>query len=240
MRPHHVITSIAGIAAVVGMAIGVVVQRQARLRLGEEHQALEQQLDLMTRLIATNARLSNIVARMTPPPVSLDEESRELLHLRGQVTMLRQQIGELEKVRDENRQAHAALERSVKTGTAATADYWPRDSWSFAGYATPDAALQSCLWAADNGDFKALAAGATGALRDLIEAQLAGKSGTETSIRTMDSVMGLRSVRILNREVQGDDTMVLTAELAGQADQHTGKLILKKVGNEWKLSALAQ
>lgn len=242
MRPGRAITSIAGIAAVIGLAIGVAVQRQTLLRLRVEHQALEKRFDMLTRLIATNRRLSGHVARSDTPKFSLDEQTRELLRLRGEATVLGQQIGGLAKVREENRQAHAALERSVKAAAAkpvATADYWPRDSWSFAGYATPASALQSCFWAADKGDLKTLVGGTTGAVRELIETQFKGKSDTETSVRVMDSVAGLRSVRILNRKVQDDGTVVLTAELEGRTDE-TGKLILKKIGNEWKLSALGQ
>jgi hypothetical protein len=48
----------------------------------------------------------------------------------------------------------AAYRRTAPTGLVATADYWPRDSWAFAGYASPDAALRSCFWAANTGDVK--------------------------------------------------------------------------------------
>ena len=56
----------------------------------------------------------------------------------------------------------------------------------------------------------------------------------------MDEVMGLKSVRILNREVQGDDTVVLTAAFESRTDMQTGKLVMKKIGNGWKISAFPQ
>jgi hypothetical protein len=224
----------------------MAVEHQARLRLGEEHQALEQQLDQMAELIARNQQLSNLVARASLPQSLPDDQSRELLRLRGEAGVLRRQARELETVRGENRQARAALESSLKTqsagaaNAAATADYWPRDSWAFAGYASPDAALQTSLWAANNGDLKALAASTTGDMQKLMEAEFGGKSETEASIRVMDDVIGLKSVRVLNREVQSDDTVMLTAAFEGRTDTRTEKLVMKKIGNEWKLSGPPQ
>jgi hypothetical protein len=49
----------------------------------------------------------------------------------------------------------------------------------------------------------------------------------------------MKSVRVVSREAQGDDTVVLTAEFEGRTDSHTEKLVLKKIGNEWKVSGPA-
>jgi hypothetical protein len=229
------------VAAVVALAIWLAVEHQARLRLGDEHKALEQQLDQMASLAADNERLSNLVAQAGRSGSLPDEQSRELLRLRGEVGVLRQQTNELEAARQENRQARAALDSSLTNqsagvaGAAATADYWPRDSWAFSGYTSPDAALQTSLWAANNGDLKALLASTTGDLQQMVEKDLAGKSASEASVRAMDEVASLKSVRLLNREVQADDTVVLTAAFEDGTDTHTSKLLMKKIGNDWKI-----
>lgn len=246
MRANSVITSVVGGAAVVGLAIWFAVEHQARLRLSEEHDSLERRLKQMAGLIAENERLSNLVARANRPQSLPDDLLRELLRLRGEVGVLRQQSKELETVRDENRQARAALDSSLKTQgagaakAAATADYWPRDSWAFTGYASPDAALQTMLWAANNGDFKAMLASTTGEVRKEMEQEFKGKPEDEASVRAMEDVMGLKSVRVLNREVRADDTAVLTATFDDRTETHTAKLLMKKLGNEWKLSGAAQ
>ena len=246
MRPTSVLTSLVIVAGTAGLVIWLAVEHQARLTLFEEHQSLEQQLDQMTRLIANNEQMSNRSARSTPSQSLPEDQFRELLRLRGELGVLRQQTRELQKIRDENRQARSPQDRPLgiqsqgEAKPAATADYWPRDSWAFAGYSSPDKALQSSFWAANNGDLKALAASATGEVQKLMEAQYAGKSETEASIRAMDDVSSLKSVRILNREVQGDDTVVLTAAFESRTDTQTGKLVMKRIGNEWKLSALSQ
>ena len=233
MKANSAVTSVLSVAAVVGLAIWLAVVHQARVRLGEEHKALEQQLGQMASLIATNEQLSNLVAQASRRQSLPEDQSRELLRLRGEVGVLRQQSHELESVRNENLQARAA-------GAAATADYWPRGSWAFAGYASPDAALRSSLWAANNGDLKALLASATGDLRKMLEEEFAGKSETEASIRAMDEVSRLSSVRVLNREVQADDIVVVTAVFEDRTESHTEKLIMKKIGNDWKISGPPQ
>jgi hypothetical protein len=246
MKANGVITSVLCVGAVVGMAAWLAVERQARLKLGEEHKALEQKLGQMAGLIAENQRLSNLLAQADRPPPLPDDQLRELLRLRGEVGLLREQSKELETVRNENRRARAALENSLKTQgagaaqAAATADYWPRGSWAFAGQATPDAALQTSLWAANNGDLKALLASVTGELQENVEKDLAGKSEDEASIRAMDEVSGLKSVHVLNREAKSYDTFVLTAAFEDRTQTHTQKLVLKKIGNDWKLSGPAE
>ncbi len=240
LRPISVITRVVCVTAVVGLAIWLAIEHRARLRLGDEHRALEAQLKQMAGLVAENEQLSLLVARAKRPPSLPDEQLRELLRLRGEAGVLREQNQELETARNENRQAHAALESSLKTRGAATADYWPRGSWAFTGYASPDAALQTLLWAANNGDLKAMMASTTGDVHQMMEKEFAGKSEDEASIRAMDEVSSLQSVRVLNREVQGDDTVVLTAAFDSPTDTHTVELLLKRIGNDWKVSGSPQ
>lgn len=244
MKTKRAAISIICIAAVVSAGIGAAVTHRARLRLEAEHQALERSLDQMAELEARNAQLSKLLLAQPPVSPSLPEEqNRELLRLRGEVGLLRQQTRGIEGVRAENRQAHAALERRRPGArAAATEDFWPQDSWAFAGHATPDAALQTSFWAANNGDLKALAASTTGKVQAMIEDELSGKSQTESAIKIMDDVIMIQSVRILNREPQGDDTMVLTAAIENKREPQPEniKMIMKRIGNDWKLSDLSQ
>lgn len=74
----------------------------------------------------------------------------------------------------------------------------------------------------------------------MMEEQFGGKSETEASIRAMDEVLSLKSVRVLNREVQGADTAVLAAVFEVRNETNTEKLVMKKIGNEWKVSGPPQ
>jgi hypothetical protein len=107
MRVNSIIISILSVAAVAGLAAWLTVEHQARIRLSEEHKALEEQADQMTGLMAENERLSNLLTRADSPQSLPDDQSLELLRLRGEVGALRRQTRELEAVRAENRQVHS-------------------------------------------------------------------------------------------------------------------------------------
>jgi hypothetical protein len=239
MAVHKSLIPLLGVAAIIGLGVWFVIEHQRRLALAEAHRALEKQADQMAESIAGQ---SNVVASAGASRNLSDDESRELLRLRGQVGILRQQTKELGSAREENRQAHATLETAQKSQvaagpkSAATADYWPQDSWTFKGYGSPDATLQSSLWAANNGDLKALMASVTGDLQKAIEEDLKGKSETEAQVKAMDEVMGFKSVRILNRETRGDDVTVLSIEMEGPTGTRRETMVLKRIENDWKLA----
>lgn len=240
MRANSVILDIICGVAVLGSGIWFAVEHQFRLRVNREHIMLTQQVEQMSQVIARNQELADSASRANGTRQPPDGQSLELLRLRGQVGVLREQCKELQKVRAENRQAHAMLDGGRGMPSVATADYWPRDSWSFTGYGSPDAALQTSLWAANNGDLKALLASTTGDLRKIVESDLAGKSADEAAIKAMDEVINFKSVRVLNREAQAEDSTVLTVAIEDRSETQTVKLLMKKVGNEWKISGPSQ
>ena len=242
MRAKSVIFSILCTTAAVGVAIWLGVGQRDRLRLGGENTALRQQLDQMGGLVAENEWLSNLVAQANRSQSLPDAQLKELLRLRGEVGALRQQGKEIETLREENHQARVALESTRKPEKAdaaespATADYWPRDSWVFVGYASPDASLQTSFWAANKGDLKALLGGMTGEIQEKVQKDIEGKSESEASARVTGEVARLKSVRVLNREERDDETVVLTAEFDDNNRTQTNRLLMKKIGNDWKIS----
>src|SRR5438105_3863004 len=119
MRPY--ISSVVGIAAVAGLAVWSAFAHQTQVGLRRERQVLEGRLQEMAQLVASNERLSNLLAQTKSPESLTDDESRELLRLRGQVGVLRQQSRDLEMAREENRQARAVLESDHSSQGAAKA-----------------------------------------------------------------------------------------------------------------------
>jgi hypothetical protein len=239
MSSTRAIANFISLMAVAGLTIGFAAQRTARIQAETEHASLKHQLEILRSIASENAQLSNLVAHTTAPKILPGDESGELLRLRAEVSELRRQCADLKNVLTENHQAHAApglSSGSSATDAIKTPDYWPRDSWAFAGYTTPDAALQSSLWAANNGDLKGVLASTTGDLRASLEKDLAAKSEAEISIGLMDEVGGVESIRVLDRMVQPDGTVLITAAFVGKYDTQTRKLILQKVGEDWKIA----
>jgi len=91
-----------GISALVvaGATTAFVVQHQVQTKLREENESLTQQL---ARLQTDNESLSTLAAQAKKPASLPSDQFDELLRLRGEVGMLRQQTNELARFRQENR-----------------------------------------------------------------------------------------------------------------------------------------
>jgi len=167
----------------------------------------------------------------------------ELLRLRGEAGALKQSETDLDKARKENQQTHTVLARYLQslaeTNPVATADYWPRGSWTNAGYASPDAALQTLFWAGYNGDLTNMFASMAddGEIRTNLENQFKGESDAEISARLAEQAYALASTQILDRKVQDDGTVVLTIELERPKGFQTSSMVMKNVNGQWKLAA---
>jgi hypothetical protein len=235
MRVKSVVLGVFCAAGVVGVAIFLGVGHQARVDLEEENEALRQQVDQMGALVAENERLSNLVAQASQAQSLPEDQLRELLRLRGEVSALRRQGKAIASPHIENRQAPVGPESG-----APAAENWPKESWAFAGYATPSAALQTSLWAASRGDATTFLHSVTGDAQKMAEALLAGKSQSEISAAVAAQFAGVKSFRVVSSEMQNDDTVVLTTASEEQSGTVTKKALLKKVGDEWKLAGAAQ
>jgi hypothetical protein len=185
----------------------------------------------MGELFAENERLSNLVAQASQSQPLSEEQMRELLRLRGEVAALRQPGKAPEPLPTEN--------RPVPTNAVPSApplEYWPRVSWAFAGYATPTATLKSSLWAANKGDLKTLANCLTGDAQKIAGALLGSKSNSEIATAIMAQLAGYQSLSVINSEVRDEESVVLTTETQEADGPQTRKVMMKKVGNDWKLA----
>jgi len=118
MKANSVILSVLCGTAGVGATIWLGAEYQGRLRLAEENTALRQKLDQMANLAAEHERLSNLVAQANASVSQPDERLNELLRLRAEVDVLRQQGKEIETLREVTRQARAARENRLRTQSA--------------------------------------------------------------------------------------------------------------------------
>jgi hypothetical protein len=227
-------------AIVAGVAIGLVVEHQARLKLAGEHQILEQQVRQLAGLVARNEQLSNLLAQAGAPAPLPPDQLLELLRLRGAMSVLNRQQTGLDQAREENRQAHAVLERCLQTLTEtnakATADFWPQDSWTNRGYGSPEAALQTLLWAGRNGDLTNFSASLADEGTNELGNAFKGKSAAEISLRLASETYGVQSIQILGRDSPDDHTMSLTVALEDPDGFQNIKMVMKLVGGEWKFA----
>ena len=134
----------------------------------------------------------------------------------------------------------------VATGTATIAlqQRVPTEAgssrFSFAGYDTPEASLQSLLWGASTGDLEKFLAGFTAEERERFRDKvLAGKSPEEIRERAIALANATAGYRITQRVTVSDDEVHLhIAAPPSDAGLPSGQTVIfmKRIGREWKRS----
>ena len=140
---------IVGCVVAVGVQFGrLKQQRQENDRLRAQLQELQLQLDKLrverSKILQSNSR-----------PES-DAEKGELLRLRNKAAQLKAATNETQQLRSQVKQVSADNERlraaqanvaAAPSSPAMATDTFPKENWTFVGYATPEASFQSTLWA---------------------------------------------------------------------------------------------
>jgi len=109
--------------------------------------------------------------------------------------------------------------------------------FSFAGYATPEASIQSMLWVGSRGDFKTFLAGGTPEQIKRFESKMAGKSEEEISRGAKAWADALKDYKITQKDIISENEVHLHVHATPSTEGlHSGKVIviMQKIGNEWK------
>ena len=154
----------------------------------------------------------------------------ELLKLRGEVGVLRLKKNELE-------QLVAGMQAA---GKEQPGKLMAKEAWSFAGYDTPEAALQTCLWAKASGNEKEwLASQGSSNTVQMLKHYVQGNSEEERAKFLIDNTKDWIGQRIL-RDIQvSEDTVFIQNELSylenGKTNSHIAVQELKRIDGAWKL-----
>jgi len=125
----------------VGMATISVVQHQGQVKLRGQNESLRQQLDQSSQLAADNQNLSNLLTQANRSERLARNQLEELLRRRAQ-----------EPGTSDLQAATRPANPPSSSGLKTDANRLPTASWTNAGFATPQAALQTRGWAVLNGD----------------------------------------------------------------------------------------
>jgi RNA polymerase sigma factor (sigma-70 family) len=231
--------SILGTLVVAGVATPLVISRQTQSRLFQENEALRQQLAQLSLVTAENDRLSNQVAQAQGFRALAQQQAGELLRLRGELGTLRQQEKEWNRMK-----AALAAERTRQpstSGTDAKVDRVPKESWAFAGYASPEAALQSVVWAMSKGDVKTFLSSATPEAQKLMAQQYAGKTESEIAVELAKELGELAELPLGDKKIATDGSVTFRITVHETDDGATkthdeAVMTFEKVGGEWKYS----
>lgn len=108
----------------------------------------------------------------------------------------------------------------------------------FAGQATPEATIQSTIWAAEQGDLESLSACSTPRMMSQFRSVMRGKSDDEIKRQLEAWARAMADYKITQKEVISGDEVYLHIRATPSADAlQNGKtvIIMKKIGNEWKM-----
>jgi len=219
-----------------------VVERRRISGLRQDNESLREDLAAAKQLI--DAKSSD---QSRPPNEELERlraEAREVHRLRNEVSQLRAGVKQADQLRAENQRLRAAgkpLQAAPSTGVAVPSaaisqeGYSAKENWAFIGYATPEAALQSVIWAMREGDTRTLLASVTAEEMERMHKEWGNKSEAQISADAKRGTDKLSGIRILESKTLSDDEVVLSVYAAGGEDK-VQKISMKRYGAEWKMA----
>jgi RNA polymerase sigma factor (sigma-70 family) len=231
------VAAIAAAALTAGTGSYLVTQRDANRQRNENRILLDQQQKLAGE---RDAALSAVAARQ----IELDRlrsNQNELLQLRSEVGTFRRMTNDLARVREENSQLRSRLATSPSQPAAATPgaaeNHFPKSAWAFAGYASPEDAVKTWVWAMDKGDKKAMLASLVPEEIGTWSRILDGAGESDLAHKSPFSAFSL-----VDRKVISDTEVVLTvvSDFADGSSTDKAKMKIRKIGTEWKIAGPAE
>jgi hypothetical protein len=160
----------------------------------------------------------------------------ELLRLRNQVGLLRQQTNALAQQLNESR----SKEPTAKQTDPAVKPI-PCDSCIFSGYATPEAALQTCAWALTKGNLQAYLECLAPEARDEAAKGFQGKSEAEVFRMLREKLGSTAALRLDRMETLEDGAVAYPLHSTTMDDglstsTVTAMIRFRNIAGEWRLS----
>jgi RNA polymerase sigma factor (sigma-70 family) len=118
------------------------------------------------------------------------------------------------------------------------AEYLPRSSWTFSGYATPEAALKSVMWAEINGDLETWLADLTPEMKQSVESFIfKNKTNQERSAWLVESSKNWQAFRIQKKTIRPDGQVVLAGHMDGLPETSYSIVTLTNIEGKWQISS---
>jgi len=188
------------------------------------------------------ARLENAGrARNDPQPLSARERT-ELLRLRNRAGQLGTATNELQQLRRELRRL-VAENQQLRSSPAAPAsevavtegsELVLKKNWTFSGYATPEDAFQSMVWAMNQGNLEVLLECLTPEERAGMLKNWGDKPAEQIARERRQKMDDVTGFRILDRREIAADRIALTIYAEGKGD--SAGMLFQRSGNDWKMA----
>jgi hypothetical protein len=224
---------------IVGFATVAAIQwRKAALFQSDNEQ-------LRAKMVELEAASDQISKGFDLARANIDKQRTQLSdlqRLRGEVTQLRAASKAVETLTSENQRLaaeNAQLRKSVQAQDAtapqqglAGRNQFPRDSWTFAGYSSPEAALVSALWAMKQGDPKTYLDSLAPDEQQRTAQSWQNKNEGEIAQKHQNDVSSIANLRVLDRQSVSANEVVMNVYLEGPG--RVEKIRMNQIGQDWK------
>jgi hypothetical protein len=228
-RTEFWLRSLSGIAAVVALAI-VLLKQSSVARLRAEQAELSHAGTEAASLENDNGKLQSS-SGTSAEAAALREQNKDLPKLRNEARQLRRKLDEWKALKAENDRLKAR-QADVASGKAAPdrpPGFIGRNQLFDAGLATPEAALQTTIWAWSQGNFDRMLQCMTSDGSKDFKAELDKNREEMTKIGA-----ALPGYRVVERNAVSADEMIFKVEL--MSDEEGTPMHVRRVGNEWKVT----
>ncbi len=233
----------------------VVLQRSAISKASEENQRLRQDHKEWARLQRENESIPELRTQ-NQEIAGLNRANEDLLKLRNEVGQLRAQAPQVANLQAENQRLAFEIKSMAEGKVSHLSEmkgYVAKEAWSNAGFASPEAALQTFFWAVQEGQFNQIAECLSPVERRHLEKGFAQDDKEEWG-RVLQEHMGLTRMggyRIAEREpvVEVEDA-AFDSKIPAKQHISEDKVVLgvqaavggaiikwhlERVGNEWRI-----
>ena len=233
MRRSALIIAVIGIAAV--LCVVFAAQRKAMWNTRAENATLRSAREEAARLTAENLQMSALQSAAAEVE-ALRTSNQPLPKLRNQVRQLRAEKTDLERLHAENQRLAAATPPVQPARLSEMEGYVPRETWTRAGFATPEAAVQTWFWATQQQSIQHFAECMSSKMKEEFLREFESKSPEEQE-RIFTEGLGpfakMQGYRIASRQEVSENNVVLGIQAA--AGGQIMKIPVERFGSEWKL-----
>src|SRR5260221_5890653 len=211
---------ITGCCLVASTLAVVVLQLSAISKTREENRGLRQDRDESARLERENESIPELRNQIVEI-AGLQSANGDLMKLRNEVQQLRSQAPLLANLRAENQRLTFEVNSMAEGKVPLLSEmegYVAKGAWSNAGFASPEAAMQTFFWALREGQFDQIAGCFSPDERRSLEKGLAQKPKEESG-RSFQEEMGVARMggyRITEREQTAEGKVIVSIHVAAR------------------------
>ena len=207
-------------------------------RLQAENEALR------AEIAALKAQTAEADAARQAESKRSQTDAADTARLRGEITQLRTAAKDAEKLRTENQQLRSenqtlrgaanapAPPAAQPPQPAQQAVSIPRESWNFAGYGSPEAALVSAIWSMQQGNPKQYFDSLTADEQLRMAKAWEGKTPEEIAAKHQNDTASITGMKITERQAISPNEVQMNIFIEGVNREE--KVSMKRVGNDWK------